>query len=74
MSECGSPDEKVYYKVLSLPKMLVETGIASSRTEAERLVKAGAVWLNGHKLTTMKLVWLSCEHDKFFVPSDETIQ
>jgi tyrosyl-tRNA synthetase len=33
----------------SLPKLLVSTGLAPSRTEAERLLKAGAVEIDGHR-------------------------
>jgi len=32
---------------ISVPKMLVSSGLAPSRTEAERLLKSGAVEING---------------------------
>jgi tyrosyl-tRNA synthetase len=36
-----------------VPKLLVGTGLAPSRTEAERLLKAGAVEINGERWTGM---------------------
>lgn len=38
-------------RVISIPKMLHAVGLASSRTEAERLIKAGAVEIEGHRVT-----------------------
>jgi tyrosyl-tRNA synthetase len=39
--------EAVSERGISVPKMLVTAGLAPSRTEAERLLKAGAVEING---------------------------
>jgi len=36
---------------ISVPKMLVSSGLAPSRTEAERLLKSGAVEINGSACT-----------------------
>jgi tyrosyl-tRNA synthetase len=36
---------------ISVPKMLVSSGLAPSRTEAERLLKSGAVEINGAACT-----------------------
>jgi len=40
---------------LSLPKILLGTGMAESRTDAERKIKAGAVEIDGVKLTGLSL-------------------
>ena len=40
---------------ISVPQMLVALGTASTRTEAERLLKAGAVEIDGERWTAMKL-------------------
>jgi tyrosyl-tRNA synthetase len=37
----------------SLPKILLGTGMAESRTDAERKIKAGAVEINGTKVTSL---------------------
>ena len=39
----------------NLPKLLVSTGLAPSRTEAERLLKAGAVEIDGGQVGPAKL-------------------
>ena len=39
--------EAVTERGISVPKMLVSSGLAPSRTEAERLLKSGAVEING---------------------------
>jgi tyrosyl-tRNA synthetase len=36
-----------------VPKMLVATGLAPSRTEAERLLKSGAVEIDGERCAAM---------------------
>lgn len=41
------PEEARSDKGISVPKLLVATGLAPSRTEAERLLKSGAVEING---------------------------
>ncbi|MGP0076294.1 MAG: tyrosine--tRNA ligase [Bryobacteraceae bacterium] len=40
---------------LSLPKILLGTGMAESRTDAERKIKAGAVEIDGTKFTDLSL-------------------
>ena len=40
---------------VNLPKMLHATGLAPSRSEAERLIKSGAVTVDGEKQTTLAL-------------------
>jgi tyrosyl-tRNA synthetase len=40
----------------SLPKILLGTGMAESRTDAERKIKAGAVEINGVRHTSLKAV------------------
>ena len=42
---------------LRLPLFLVEIGLASSRSQAERLIKAGAVYIEGEKITQMKATY-----------------
>jgi tyrosyl-tRNA synthetase len=37
----------------SLPKILLGTGMAESRTDAERKIKAGAVEINGERITSL---------------------
>jgi tyrosyl-tRNA synthetase len=44
---------------IRVPQMLVELGIAPTRTEAERLVKAGAVEINGTRSIALK--WVAAE-------------
>ncbi|HYL34867.1 MAG TPA: tyrosine--tRNA ligase [Bryobacteraceae bacterium] len=39
----------------SLPKILLGTGMAESRTDAERKIKAGAVEINGERYTTFTI-------------------
>lgn len=41
------------YLHINVPKMLVDIKLANSRTEAERLVKAGAVEIDGYRITSM---------------------
>ncbi len=41
------PPEALSAKGISIPKMLVATGLAPSRTEAERLLKSGAIEIDG---------------------------
>jgi len=43
--------EAVTERGISVPKMLVSSGLAPSRTEAERLLKSGAVEINGSACT-----------------------
>jgi tyrosyl-tRNA synthetase len=40
----------------SLPKILLAVGLADSRTDAERKIKAGAVEINGEKHTSLTIV------------------
>jgi tyrosyl-tRNA synthetase len=40
---------------VKVPKMLQDTGLAPSRTEAERLVKSGAVTVDGERLSALTL-------------------
>jgi tyrosyl-tRNA synthetase len=42
---------------ISVPQMLVALGTAGTRTEAERLLKAGAVEIDGQRWTSVK--WLA---------------
>jgi tyrosyl-tRNA synthetase len=39
-----------------LPKILLGTNLAESRTDAERKIKAGAVEINGVKYTDLKFM------------------
>ncbi|MGB6945523.1 MAG: S4 domain-containing protein, partial [Bryobacteraceae bacterium] len=48
--------ETVIFGGDSLPKILLGTNLAESRTDAERKIKAGAVEINGVKYTDLKFV------------------
>jgi len=39
----------------SLPKVLLAAGLADSRTDAERKIKAGAVEINGERCTNLTI-------------------
>jgi tyrosyl-tRNA synthetase len=47
------PGEARTAKGIQVPKMLVAVGLASSRTDAERLLKAGAVEIDGQRWTDL---------------------
>jgi tyrosyl-tRNA synthetase len=48
--------ETVVFAGDSLPKILVGTNLAESRTDAERKIKAGAVEIDGARYTDLKFV------------------
>ena len=59
--ERGTPDDIPEHRIeaeegkIFLPKLLVAVGLSSSRTEANRLLKQGAVSVDGEKLAADKL-------------------
>ena len=46
----------------SLPKILLAAGLADSRTDAERKIKAGAVEINGDKHTSLTIALPPGQH------------
>ena len=60
-SERGTPDDIPEHRIVAeagkifLPKLLSAVGLCSSRTEANRLLKQGAVSVDGEKLAADKL-------------------
>ncbi len=38
----------------NLPKLLVAAGLSGSRTDAERLIKAGAIEIDGERFTQLQ--------------------
>lgn len=46
------------YQTLSMPKLLHSMGLASSRSEAERLIKSGAVEINTEICKSMKITFI----------------
>ena len=46
----------------SLPKILLAAGLADSRTDAERKVKAGAVEINGERITSLTITLPPGQH------------
>jgi tyrosyl-tRNA synthetase len=54
MEEVPFPDGALGPDGMNVPKFILSTGLAPSRTEAERLVKFGAVEFNGVPVTKLK--------------------
>ena len=46
----------------SLPKILLAAGLADSRTDAERKIKAGAVEVNGERITSLTITLPPGQH------------
>ena len=46
----------------SLPKILLAAGLADSRTDAERKIKAGAVEINGERITSLTITLPAGQH------------
>lgn len=53
--EEASGDRKIL-RVINIPTMLKEVGLVDSRSHAERLIKAGAVEIDGTRVDCMTMV------------------
>jgi predicted rRNA methylase YqxC with S4 and FtsJ domains len=61
----------VRWRILHLPKFLVEIGRTESRTKAESLIKAAAVHVNNQPITTMKLLLMDTDDLALNYPEGE---
>jgi tyrosyl-tRNA synthetase len=53
-----------HYRTLSVAKLLVDIGLASSRTEADRLIKTGSVEIDGQIVRKFNMIILTLTDGK----------